>query len=156
MVVKYLFLFLFFCFMFLFNSRLFLSFLRSGIRDVTASENGHKIVSRGEQSCSVKKTNWCCVECSICLCLVLPHAFYFGRWECLCKCQVAVALFTTSVLCTYPVLWQLYIFESEERKYPSKIYIFCSPILFSLIVAWQNKSLWEQKEEVVHLITCIT
>lgn len=34
---------------------LFLSFLRSGIRDAPASENGHKIVSHREQSCSVQK-----------------------------------------------------------------------------------------------------
>jgi len=48
MVVKNIF------FLFSYNC-LFLSFLNSGIRDAPASENGHKIVSHREQSCSVQK-----------------------------------------------------------------------------------------------------
>lgn len=104
------------------------------------SENGHKIVSHREQSCSVQKISWCRIGCGDGLCLVFTMCFFFCWWESHGKSPVAVALsLQLKILCTYPVLWQLYICESEERKYPSKIYIFCSLILFSLIVAWKIK-----------------
>ncbi len=68
---------------------LFLSFLRSWIKDAPASENGHKIVSHQEQSCSVQKISWCHVGCGICLCC---FGFSFCWWECFCKSPVAVTL----------------------------------------------------------------
>lgn len=73
MVVKYL----FFCFIVIV---LFLSFLSE--RDLEkrpASENGHKIVSHGEQSCSVQKNKLMPLRfvAFVLCCLVLPRAFSF-------------------------------------------------------------------------------
>lgn len=130
MVVKYLFSISCNC--------LFLSVLKAGLVRA-ASEKGHKIVSHREQR-SVQKISWRHIGCGICFMFffffVLPCAFSFVG-ERVMVSPVAVAL--SLQLCTYPVLWQLYICESEERKYLSKIYIFCSLILFSLIVAWKIK-----------------
>lgn len=73
--------------------------MKRGIRDA----NGQKIVSYGEQSCSIKKTVGCGV---LSMFWFLPYAFYFIIFFVtgVSLSPVAVALFITSVLCTYPVL----------------------------------------------------
>lgn len=115
-----------------------------------------KIVSHREQSRSVQKTRWRRVGCGTCLCFWFYHVlfilfFLFFRLffvlffvlvgESRYVSSSSCTLSTTSILCTYPVLWQLYICESEERKYPSKFYIFCSLILF-FNCSLKNKTLW--------------
>lgn len=94
-------------------------------------------LSHGEQTRNVKKSVWCYVVCGVFFCLdfyyMLFMIFFLSVFFCcfFCKFPVAVALFTTSVLCTYLVLWQLYIFESRE-KIPKQKSIF-SAVWYSFL-----------------------
>lgn len=109
-----------------------------------ASEKGHMIVSHREQSCSVQKTSWGCLGCHFVYVVWFYHVrFFFCSWESHRKSPVAVAFSVQlKILCTYPVLWQLYICESEERILKQILYFLQSDIVlvfFPLIVAWKIK-----------------
>lgn len=109
-----------------------------------ASEKGHMIVSHQEQSCSVQKTSWGCLGCHFVYVVWFYHVrFFFCSWESHRKSPVAVAFSVQlKILCTYPVLWQLYICESEERILKQILYFLQSDIVlvfFPLIVAWKIK-----------------
>lgn len=91
------------------------------------------------------------VGCGICLCCLVYHVLFVLLVGEFGKSPVAVALSTTSILCTYPVLRQLYICESEERKYPNKnLYFLQSDIVF-FNCSLKNKSFWEHKAFFNHL-----
>lgn len=113
-----------------------------------ASEKGHMIVSHREQSCSVQKTSWGCLGCHFVYVVWFYHVrFFFCSWESHRKSPVAVAFSVQlKILCTYPVLWQLYICESEERILKQILYFLQSDIVlvfFSFNCSLKNKSLWE-------------